>query len=335
MINNETEFFFSLTPDIVIESMETLGFQCTGYCAALNSFENRVYEVELEVENAVSLKSISEKRRVVKFYRPGRWTEEQILEEHEFEHDLLGAEIPVIAPIRFDDGKTLHKTSVGGIFYAVFPKVGGRAPDELNDDQLKRIGRYLGRIHNVGAVKQAKNRIILTPDTYGRNNLRFLLEQNWIPVEFQNRYKEAVEKICDKVDNWFQEEHFQRLHGDCHLGNLLWNDRGPFFLDFDDMVMGPPVQDIWLLMPGRDQESFRRIEVLLSGYEEMRAFDRKTLKLIEPLRALRFVHYASWVAKRWEDPAFPAAFPYFNTHRYWSDETEDLEEQMRLISELN
>lgn len=305
---------------------------------ALNSFENRVYDVELEVSEesegpkaVVDRGPIHSNRRIVKFYRPDRWTRAQILEEHGFLKDLIDAEIPAIAPISFPNQETLQSTPDSGIFYALFPKVGGRAPDELSPEQLVRVGRLLGRIHNVGASSRSDHRIRLDTQTYGINNLGYLLENNWIPLEFLTRYREAVEKICKISAPWLAEAEYQRIHGDCHLGNLLWNNSGPFFLDFDDMVSGPPVQDIWLLIPGRDQESFYQRELLLEGYEEIRRFDRKSLRLIEPLRALRFIHYSAWIARRWEDPAFPLAFPQFGSHSYWAKEVEDLEEQLAQI----
>jgi Ser/Thr protein kinase RdoA (MazF antagonist) len=307
---------------------------------ALNSFENRVYDVELEPDessgesNGESNKGsdkFKSNRRIVKFYRPGRWTREQILEEHAFLADLNAEEIPAVAPATFPDGQTLHQTSGEAIFFALFPKVGGRAPDELSSEQLLRIGRLLARIHAVGASKQAEHRIRLDPQTYGLNNLEFLLSKKWLPIEYEGRYQKVVKKICALSQSGFDSAQYQRIHGDCHLGNLLWNDSGSFFLDFDDMVQGPPVQDLWLLVPGRDAEAVQQRNTLLEGYEQIRHFDRRTLKLIEPLRALRFVHYAAWIARRWEDPAFPAAFPQFGSHRYWSDEVEDLERQLAIM----
>ncbi len=327
--DERTRFFFELTPDKVLDAVEATGLRCTGRCIALNSFENRVYDVELE-EEPVTLWS---NRRVAKFYRPGRWTREQILEEHEFLLDLAAAEIPAIAPVRFQDGTTLRQAE-SGIWYALFPKVGGRAPDELRDDQLEMIGRLLARIHNVGASKPAQHRVRVGPDTYGLANLDFLLKGDWIPLEFRSRYEHTVRKICEAIRPKFDQISVHRIHGDCHLGNLLWNVDGPFFLDFDDMLRGPAVQDLWLLLPGRpseDDEVRRQMEAILEGYEQMRAFDRSTLSLIEPLRALRYVHYTAWIACRWEDPAFPLAFPHFGSHRYWSDETENLEQQLDLI----
>lgn len=331
----ETKYFFELTPDRVLDAVETAGFACTGRCAALNSFENRVYDVELEEQEGVDPAA---RRRVVKFYRPGRWTQEQILEEHQFIADLVEAEVPAIAPLRFPDGETLKQTATG-IWYTVFPKVGGRAPDELTSAQLQWIGRLLGRIHNVGASRAAPHRVQLSPRTYGLSNLEYLLSGKWIPMEFQTRYEAVVREICELTQPLFDRAAMHRVHGDCHLGNLLWGYSNgqphPFFLDFDDMVNGPAVQDLWLLLPGRPDagEIRAQLEDLLEGYEEMRTFDRNTLKLIEPLRALRFVHYTAWIARRWEDPAFPQAFPQFGTHRYWSDETEDLEKQLTLMRE--
>lgn len=332
---DQTRFFFDLTPDKVLDAVEASGLRCTGRCFALNSFENRVYDVELEKDSAGidPASNINYTRIVVKFYRPGRWSAEQILEEHEFLRDLKDAEIPAIAPLPFSDGLTLHYThTTNGIAYALFPKVGGRAPEEMSDDQLRRVGRLLGRMHNVGAQKTAKFRLALSPTTYGWNNLRYLLQNQWIPIDFQSRYQAAVEKICKTIEPWFEETPLQRIHGDCHLGNLLWSTEGPFVLDFDDMVRGPTIQDLWLLAPGRDEQAYAQRDVLLEGYREMRKLDQAQLRLIEPLRALRFVHYTAWVARRWEDPAFPLAFPHFWSHQYWKDETEDLEGQLRLIS---
>jgi Ser/Thr protein kinase RdoA (MazF antagonist) len=327
--NSTTQYFFALTPDRVLEAVETAGILCTGRCQALNSFENRVYDVEIEMDGRPATPSAN--HRVVKFYRPGRWSKEQILEEHEFLRDLEAAEVPAVAPLPFPDGETL-RTLESGIHYCLFPKVGGRAPDELDRESLKRVGRLLARVHQVGRAKQAAHRIALTPDTYGIANLEFLLEKNLIPDEFRDRYEKAARDLCATVAPWFAETRAQRVHGDCHLGNLLFNPSlgagGWYFVDFDDMLVAPPVQDLWLLLPDRDRQ---KLEVLLEGYEEIGDFDRTSLRLIEPLRALRFIHYTGWVARRWDDPAFPQAFPQFGSYRYWKDETEDLERQWNRI----
>ena len=329
-------FFFELTPDRVLDAVETSGLRCTGRCFTLNSFENRVYDVELELEDdsPTQKSAYHQNRRVVKFYRPGRWSKSQILEEHEFLGQLQDREIPAIAPLVFPRGGTLQSTKDSQIHFALFPKVGGRAPDELSDEQFLRVGRLLGRIHAVGASQPAHDRVKLDPQSYGVKNLEFLLSGNWIPLEFQGRYQRAVEQICTLSQAWFDQAQTQRIHGDCHLGNLMWNDWGPFFLDFDDMVIGPPVQDVWLLVPGRDSEAIRQREILLEGYRQMRDFDESSLRLIEPLRALRYIHYTAWIARRWSDPAFPQAFPHFGSHQYWNKEVEDLESQLEWIKEI-
>ncbi|MBI2712440.1 MAG: serine/threonine protein kinase [Bdellovibrio sp.] len=332
-------YFFKLTPEKVLDAVENSGLHCTGRCMALNSFENRVYDVELDPDE-LSEKSFGDldrmayfyRSRIVKFYRPGRWSEEQILEEHRFLAELQNEEIPVIAPLTFPDGNTLQKTQ-DGIYYCLFPKAAGRAPDELTDEKTARLGRLLARIHTVGAARPSASRLHLNPQTYGLANLKFLRDEGWLPEDISNAYCEAIEKLCEAGEKGFQGLKLQRIHGDCHFGNLLWNSAGPFFLDFDDMVMGPPVQDVWLLTPGRDPEALRQRELLVEGYEQMKNFDRNSLKLIEVLRGLRFIHFSSWIARRWKDPAFPSAFPHFGTPNYWRNELRNLQEQVELVSE--
>ena len=331
--DDQTRFFFELTPDRVLDAVEAAGFRCTGRCIPLNSLENRVYSVELEWDDDIP-RSIHERFRVVKFYRPSRWSEEQILEEHRFLKELLDQEIPVVAPLELPSGVTLKKTE-SGIWYALFPKVGGRSPDELNEQQLERIGRLLARIHTVGAARPAPSRVHLNPDTYGLQHLEFLLKGNWVSPDVSGRYEKAVREICARSRPWFQETPVQRLHGDCHLGNLLWNDSGPFFLDFDDMVMGPCIQDLWLVAPGRDAIGRQNFEILVDAYRQVKEIDSRSFRLVEPLRALRFVHFSAWIARRWEDPSFPNHFPQFGTPRYWSEVTEDLEEQLSFIQQEN
>lgn len=334
MLDETTKYFYELTPERILEAVEAAtGLRCTGRCLALNSMENRVYEVEIEIADESAVKSRFDHFRVVKFYRPGRWTKEQILEEHTFLADVTAADIAVAAPLPFPDGSTLRKVSGSEIWCAVFPKIGGRSPDELNDDDLERIGRLLARLHNVGKSKPAAHRLKLTPELYGLQNLRFLYDQGFLPLELRDYYKQVVEEICTLVTPWFQAADYQRIHGDCHFGNILWAATGPCLLDFDDMVMGPCVQDLWLILPGRDEETRRQLQVLLSAYEQMRSFDRETLRLIEPLRALRFVHYSAWIARRWQDPAFQRTFPQFNTPGYWNEQLSDLREQLSVIHE--
>ncbi len=311
-----SEFFFNLTPDIIINTLEDAGFEPSGHCLALNSYENRVYDLRLEDGAHV----------VAKFYRPGRWSREQILEEHAFLLELREDEIPACAPLSFPDGGTLRET--GGIYYALWPRTGGRVPDELSDDELGILGRLCARIHNMGASKRAEHRIELNAETYGLRPLAFLLEKKFLPSHLESRFGSAVREVADIYETLRAGVPFHRIHGDCHLGNLLHGSEGWFFLDFDDFLNGPAVQDVWMLVPARDAEGLRQREVFLAAYKTFRDFDTAWLKLVEPLRALRYIHYAAWIARRWEDPAFPAAFPHFGTPEYWENETRDLEDQL-------
>ena len=311
-----SEFYFNLTPDAVLRAIEESGYAPTGHCMTLNSYENRVYDLKLDDNSHI----------VAKFYRPGRWNREQILEEHQFLLELQGDEIPVCAPQHFSDGQTLHETE--GIYYAIWPRTGGRATDELTDAELQILGRLLARIHNMGAVKQDSCRISLTGQTYGLEPLEYLLEHDFLPPSFRERYATAVGEIANIYETLSKDVPFHRIHGDCHLGNLLKGQDGWFFLDFDDFLLGPAVQDVWMLVPARDPEGLRQREIFLSAYREFRDFETSWLRLIEPLRALRYVRYAAWIARRWEDPVFPQAFPYFGTEQYWMEETTDLEDQL-------
>ncbi len=311
-----SEFFYNLTPDIVMQAIDKSGLVPTGHCLTLNSFENRVYDIMLEDETHV----------VAKFYRPGRWNEEQILEEHEFLNDLVGGEIPACAPRQFPDGTTLHQ--IENIYYAIWNRTGGRAADELSDIELSILGRYLARIHNTGQAKESKYRIRLTGETYGIEPCDYLIRNGFLPSHCIDRYRNAVREIVSIYETLCKGVPFHRIHGDCHLGNLLNGRDGWFFLDFDDFLTGPAVQDVWMLVPARDAEGLRQRAVFLEAYRQFRDFDSSWLRLIEPLRALRYIRYAAWIAYRWEDPAFPKAFPHFGTPQYWEDETRDLEEQV-------
>ena len=326
-VSNETRFFFDLTPALILDAVEASGMRCTGRILQLNSMENRVYEVEIELDSEPA--SPSERFRVVKFYRPGRWSAQQIGEEHQFLLDLKNADIPVVAPLPFPNGDTLRRLGDLEIYYAVFPKMGGRSPDELDEEKLLWLGRLLARIHAIGAKESAPHRLRLDPTTYGIDNLKYLIDSGVVPRETQAAYRSVVERICQVSEPWFKTTKTQRIHGDCHLGNILWGRDGPFFVDFDDMVTGPCVQDVWLIAPGRDEQ---QLQSLLAGYELMRPFDRSSLRLIEPLRALRFIHFSAWIAKRWHDPAFQRVFPNFGTPRYWGEQLSDLNEQFSVIS---
>lgn len=314
-----TDLFLTLTPDRVLQAVEAAGLTVTGLCYPLNSFENRVYEVELDDKSRV----------IAKFYRPQRWTEAQILEEHQFLLDLEQEEIPV-CPLRpFPDGSTLKRQ--GHIYYSLAERRGGRAPDELRDDEAERLGMLVGRMHTVAVRREARYRLPLTTDTYVRANLRWLEEHRTVPPRLWPRYRAAAEAIATITDQWLEGVPVHRLHGDLHLGNVLLRDGQFNVLDFDDMVVGPAVQDLWLALPGRDDYTRRQRGLFLAGYETFRPFDVTTLRLIEPLRALRLVHYATWLARRWHDPIFPATWAHFGTEGYWEEETAGLEEQLRII----
>jgi Ser/Thr protein kinase RdoA (MazF antagonist) len=322
--SSATRFFHGLTPERILDAVESSGLQATGRCLALNSLENRVYDVEIELDDAP--KSPSDRFRVVKFYRPGRWTRAQIEEEHSFLADLAAREIPVVAPETLAGGSTLGEISDLGILYAVFPRARGRLRDEISEDEAAQLGRLVARVHAAGAARPASSRLRLDVATYGRGNLEFLLESGVIPPAYRDRYRALVERVCDRAEPWFDQVDYQAIHGDCHLGNVLWGSEGAMLVDFDDMLRGPCVQDLWLLAAGRDEWARKRRRALVEGYEEMRDFDRLSLRLVEPLRVLRLVHFAAWIARRWEDAAFPRTFPDFGSDRFWVGQMEAIQE---------
>ncbi|MFN4896591.1 MAG: serine/threonine protein kinase [Pseudomonadota bacterium] len=317
--------FFELTPEKVLAAVERLGVSCTGRILALNSMENRVYEVELDVDLAPKAAKW-EAFRVIKLYRPGRWTREQILEEHEFLCEAAKADLPVVVPLRFNSGLTLETLPDSSIHYAVFPKVGGRILDELSEDELEQIGRLIARLHSVGATHPFKHRLALTVKSYGYDNLNYLREHKLIPPTVEAHFLRIAERIFDTCDPWFKDVTQIRIHGDCHLGNILWLWSKCSVVDFDDALMGPAVQDLWLLTPGRDDDSLRRQAALVRGYASMRPFDHGSLRLREPLRALRMVHFTTWIAKRFEDPAFKQVFVDYGSERYWREQLVALQD---------
>lgn len=314
-----TDSFLGLGPERVLDAVEAAGLQSNPVCYPLNSFENRVYEVELADRTRV----------VAKFYRPGRWTREQILEEHRFLAEADAAEIPVTPMRPFPDGETLH--TIDGIHYAIADRRGGRAPDELDDALVTRLGMMVGRLHNVGAERDAPNRWRLSSERYVREPVRWLREHGVLPRSVETRYADAALAIAAHADRLLDGARAHRVHGDLHLGNVLLRDGELRLLDFDDMVVGPAVQDLWLALPGRDAETLRQRELFVEAYERFREFDRATLHLIEPLRGLRMVHFAAWLARRWDDPSFRLAWPEFGTPEHWERETIDLEEQLVAI----
>ncbi len=316
--DDRTEFFYDLTPDRVLDAVQVDGMGCTGRFIVLNSYENRVYQLELSDGRYV----------VAKFYRPGRWSDAAILDEHDFQIDLEEAEVPVAAPLEFEDGETI--STVEGIRFSVAARIGGRAPDDMNDDQLRRLGRVVARMHAVGRTDEAEHRLSLDPETYIRADRDLLDRGGHLPPAMRDRYMQATDRLLALSEPRWVDLELQRIHGDVHLGNLISSPGGLVLLDFDDMVMGPPVQDLWMMIGGRDAWAQRRQNLILEGYESMASFDRSSLHLIELLRGMRYVHYTAWLALRWSDPAFQVGFPDFGGPDYWARTTRDLEEQVEL-----
>jgi Ser/Thr protein kinase RdoA (MazF antagonist) len=312
-----------LQPDEIIGSVEALGFACDGRLLALNSYENRVYRVGIEGKAPV----------VAKFYRPGRWSDAAILEEHSYTEELATAEIPVVAPLRLG-GLTLHFH--GGFRLAVYPCHGGRAPDLDDLALLRQLGRLVARIHLIGARGTFRERIRLDVQTYGERSRDFLLETGFIPDELIDAYEGICEHVFAGIRNCFERAgaaRYLRLHGDFHPGNVLVLGEQLHIVDFDDTLSGPAIQDLWMFLSGDRAEQSPQLAELLGGYSEFRPFDAAELNLVEALRTLRIMNYAAWIARRWEDPAFQIAFPWFNTNRYWDEHVLALREQAALMEE--
>jgi Ser/Thr protein kinase RdoA (MazF antagonist) len=320
-----------LTPDAVLDALDSVGLRGDGRLLALNSYENRVYQVSLEEGGYV----------VVKFYRPGRWSDAQILEEHAFSDELSEREVPVVSPLKIKN-RTLHAFS--GSRFAVFPRRGGRTPELEDGKVLEWIGRFLGRIHAVGGARPFKHRPALTPETFGQESRDWLMDSGMVPADIREVWFGVVEETLQRVENIFDELRplkTIRLHGDCHAGNILWTEEGnravapggPHFVDLDDARMGPAAQDLWMLLSGERGAATAGLKKLLEGYRQFHDFDEREISLIEPLRTLRLLHYSAWLARRWDDPAFPAAFPWFGTQRYWQDRILELREQTAAMEE--
>jgi Ser/Thr protein kinase RdoA (MazF antagonist) len=321
----------ALGPDVVQDALASVGLIGDGRMLALSSYENRVYQLWLEEpfeEHAVV---------VAKFYRPGRWSDAQILEEHAFSAELVEGEVPVVAPLAID-GRTLHH--FGGFAFSVSPRRGGRPPELDDAEVLEWIGRFLARIHVVGARKAFDTRPALDARTFGADSRNWLLEHEMIPLDVQSTWKarcdEALAMIADTPlgERGSDRIAILRAHGDCHPGNILWvPDQGPHFVDLDDARMAPAVQDLWMLLSGERHQRQGQLGALLDGYEQLREFDRAELALIEPLRTLRLIHYSAWLARRWQDPTFPINFPWFGTSDYWQGQVRMLEEQLEAMNE--
>jgi len=311
--------------------VERTGVKATGRVLQLNSMENRVFEVEIECEHPATK---YDRFRVIKFLRPGRWSLDSVLEEHSFLQALVAHEVPVAAPLLFESGKTIEMDPESGILAVVFPRIGGRSPDELSPEDYRKMGRLIARMHVVGKSLSIRHRLELTPQTYATDNLDWLYQHRTLPGELENRYFDLAVEASDLSNDLFAAVELQPVHGDCHLGNILSVTGGLFFVDFDDMVVAPQIQDLWLLVSGTDEYGHQQMNWLLEGYEDMAKIDRDQLRIVEVLRFLRYVHYSTWIAKRWSDPAFPRSFPHFGTHDYWLGQMRDMEVQLRAIKEM-
>lgn len=316
-----------LTPDLALDALDGIGLHSDGRLLALNSFENRVFQFGIEDAAPV----------VAKFYRPERWSDAAILEEHAFAAELAAREIPAVPPLR-PNGATLHQHA--GFRFAVFPRQGGRPPELDQPGVLEWLGRFLGRIHAVGGVAPFRHRPALDIASFGEEPRDWLLAHDFIPFELRDVWAGVVAQALDGIRRCFERAgtlRSIRLHGDCHMGNVLWTEgektRGPHFVDFDDARMGPAVQDLWMLLSGEREDRIRQLHAILAGYEDFAEFDPRELHLVEALRTLRLIHYSAWIARRWSDPAFPLAFPWFDTPRYWEERILELREQIAAMDE--
>ncbi|SAK44680.1 serine/threonine protein kinase [Caballeronia temeraria] len=319
--------FSGLTPERVLDALDSVlmpaGARTDGRLLPLNSYENRVYQVGVEDGPPI----------VAKFYRPKRWSNAAILEEHAFVASLVAREIPAV-PARVLEGTTLHEFE--GFRFSIFERRGGRAPDLDRSDTLEWLGRFIGRIHAVGGIEPYRERPTLDIETFGYEPREFLLTHSFVPADVREAWEAVVSMALEGVAQCFEragDVRPLRLHGDCHPSNVLWTEAGPHFVDFDDSRMGPAIQDLWLLLPAGRADASRALTDLLAGYEDFCEFDPRELHLIEALRTLRLIHYSAWLARRWNDPAFPAAFPWFNTQRYWEDRILELREQVGAMQE--
>jgi Ser/Thr protein kinase RdoA (MazF antagonist) len=321
-MNSSDAPYSALSPETVLDAIEAVGHCCDGRVLALNSYENRVYQIGIEDGEPV----------VAKFYRPARWSDAAIREEHAFAGELAAQEIPVVAPLS-RDGVSLHVHR--GFRYAVFPRRGGRWPELGVSDDREWVGRFLGRIHAVGRAARFVDRTRLSMEDLGRKARDFVLEGDWMPDYLATKYADLTDELLDEVEaraaGWGGAS-LGRILGDCHRGNILWTEQGPHFVDLDDCLTGPAIQDLWMLLSGGREDMRTELQDILKGYEQFLPFDRGEMALIESLRALRMVHYSAWLARRWHDPAFPQAFPWFAEPRYWEEHYRALYDQLAAVT---
>jgi Ser/Thr protein kinase RdoA (MazF antagonist) len=325
-INNQNTPYANLNPNVILNAIESAGFRCSGSLFALNSYENRVYQIGIEDGEPL----------IAKFYRPGRWSDAAILEEHSFALELMALEIAVVAPI-VTDNKTLHHYEE--FRFSLFPRKGGRTLEVDNPEHLEWMGRFIGRMHAVGTCGKFLHRPQLNVENNGYIPHQFLLDNNYYPDSLRNAFLTTTEALLIKTQQRFDHAgniKNIRLHGDCHVGNILWSDAGPQIVDLDDCLTGPAIQDLWMLISGNNEDQVNsQMNDILAGYTEFFDFDYREIHLIEALRTLRMIAYSAWLARRWEDPAFPPAFPWFNSLHYWQTHLEDLREQEMLLDRLS
>ena len=324
MENGSAHPFALLSPDMVIDAVESSGLVSDARVFALNSYENRVYQVGIEESVPI----------IVKFYRPQRWSTAQILEEHEFSLELADLEIPIVPPIKNAEGKTLLEYE--GFRFAIFERRGGHPPEFDNLDNLLVMGRFLGRMHQVGSMREFQTRNTLSIELFAKKNVSFLLEHDFLPPDLRKAYESLAQDLITRMYSIKKETRQAKLirtHGDCHIGNVLWRDDTPHFVDLDDCMMAPAIQDMWMLLSGSREQRLQQLAEIVDGYNEFYHFNPSELPLIETYRTLRLMNYSAWLARRWDDPAFPLSFPWFNTENYWAGHILELREQLAALDE--
>lgn len=314
--------FSGLTPELILDGVESVGFEVDSGLLALNSYENRVYQFH----------DTNRVKYVTKFYRPERWSVEQIQEEHDFALELAEQELPIVAPLVID-GQSLFEYQ--GFHFAVYPCRGGRIFEVDNLDQLEWMGRFVGRIHAVASKKSFQHRPAINSQEFLTDARQVIENSGFVPLSIETSFFTILDQVIGKAETAYQQTSANqiRLHGDCHAGNIFWTDDGPHFVDLDDCRTGPAIQDLWMMLSGDRQQQLLQLDTLLMGYEEFYSFENSQLNLIESLRTMRVVNYMAWLCRRWQDPAFPRSFPWFNSQKYWEDQILMLKEQYAALEQ--